>query len=317
VRILNVAGRLCLLTPQGLSDVAELSGGQFGPDVQSVYARWDEFTVWSRPLTAARGAEEVPVASETVGSPVPSPRQVFAIGLNYRDHAAESAIEVTDDAPSVFTKFFSSLTGPFGRLALPTGYVDWEIELVAVIGRRAAAVPAADGWSYIAGLSVGQDYSERKVQLAGSVPQFSLGKSYPGFAPIGPWLVTPDEFDDPDDLALECTIDGQSVQKARTSSMIFGVAELIARLSAVTPLLPGDVIFTGTPAGVGGARNPPRFLRPGETVRSRIAGIGTLEQTCVAVSGFRPRPVEPSPSAPARPLAEPRRNTCHCTGLPP
>jgi 2-keto-4-pentenoate hydratase/2-oxohepta-3-ene-1,7-dioic acid hydratase in catechol pathway len=280
VRIMNAAGRLALLAPDGLRDVADLSHGAFGPDVQPVYERWAEFTAWARPLAAVGLGGDLPADGVPIGPPAPCPRQIFAIGLNYRDHAEESHLS-PPEAPAVFTKFVTCLTGPHGELPLPSDFVDWEVELVVTIGRHASHVPAADGWSYVAGLSVGQDFSERMVQLAGPAPQFSLGKSFPCFGPIGPWLVTPDELANPDDLEIECCIDGESVQKARTSAMIFGVAELIARLSAVTPLLPGDVIFTGTPSGIGGARTPPRFLRPGQVVESGIAGIGELRQICV------------------------------------
>ena len=281
MRIMNADDRAMLLTPSGLRDAAELSGGAFGPDLQAVYERWPEFTAWAQQHAAHGAREELPAEGVTIGSPSPRPRQVFAIGLNYRDHAEEANF-AAPETPAVFTKFVTCLTGPYGELPLPSEHVDWEVELVAVIGARAWRVPADDGWSYVAGLSVGQDYSERAVQLSGPAPQFSLGKSFPFFGPIGPWLVTPDEFANPDDLEMECCIDGESVQKARTSSMIFGVSDLVARLSAVTPLLPGDVIFTGTPSGVGGARTPPRFLRPSQVVVSRIAGIGTLRQVCVS-----------------------------------
>lgn len=280
MRIMNAGDRLALLTPGGLRDVAELSQGAFGPDIQAIYDQWPQFTAWAQPHAAHGMGGGLPEGGVTIGPPSPRPRQVFAIGLNYRDHAEESQLG-SPDAPPVFTKFATCLTGPYGDLPLPSEFVDWEVELVVTIGRRAWHVPADHGWSFVAGLSVGQDYSERAVQLAGPAPQFSLGKSFPCFGPVGPWLVTPDELTDPDDLEMECRVDGESVQKARTSSMIFGVAELIARLSAVTPLLPGDVIFTGTPSGVGGARTPPRFLRPGQVVVSRIAGIGELRQSCV------------------------------------
>jgi 2,4-didehydro-3-deoxy-L-rhamnonate hydrolase len=285
VRIMNVDGRLALLTPEGLIDVARLSRNTFGPDIQAIYDRWAEFSDWARPHVAHGLREDPPSQGATIGPPSPRPRQVFAIGLNYRDHAEESRLG-TPVVPAVFTKFASCLTGPYGELPLPSDYVDWEVELVITIGRHAWRVPADDGWSYVAGLSVGQDYSERRVQLAGPAPQFSLGKSFPCFGPIGPWLVTPDEFANPNDLEIECCVDGASVQKARTSSMIFGVGELIAQLSAVTPLLPGDVIFTGTPSGVGGARTPPRFLSPGEVVVSRIVGIGALRQVCVPSADY-------------------------------
>jgi 2-keto-4-pentenoate hydratase/2-oxohepta-3-ene-1,7-dioic acid hydratase in catechol pathway len=157
-----------------------------------------------------------------------------------------------------------------------TGKVDWEVELVVVIGRAARRVDAADGWSHVAGLTVGQDLSARDVQMAGSLPQFSLGKSFPGCGPIGPWVVTTDELDDPDDLEIGCSVNGEPVQSDRTSSMLFPVPPIAARLSAICPLLPGDLIFTGTPAGVGNRMDPPRHLRPGDELVSTIDGIGTL-----------------------------------------
>jgi 2-keto-4-pentenoate hydratase/2-oxohepta-3-ene-1,7-dioic acid hydratase in catechol pathway len=147
-------------------------------------------------------------------------------------------------------------------------------------------VAESAAWDHVAGLTVGQDLSERIVQWAGA-GQFSLGKSFPGFGPMGPWLVTPDEVPNRDDLELGCAIDGETVQKSRTSNMVFGVSRLVAELSAVLPLLPGDVIFTGTPAGIGAARKPPRFLKPGEVLTSYVEGIGTLRNRLVAAPAER------------------------------
>jgi 2,4-didehydro-3-deoxy-L-rhamnonate hydrolase len=169
---------------------------------------------------------------------------------------------------------------------LPSESVDWEVELVVVIGARAHRVAEANGWQHVAGLTVGQDVSERVVQYAAG-RQFSLGKSFPGFGPMGPWLVTPDELARPDDLALQCSVNGEIVQKSRTSDMVFSVSQLIAELSAILPLLPGDVIFTGTPEGVGVARQPPRFLKPGDLVESEIEGIGALRNRCVPAAEAR------------------------------
>ncbi|MEE4598105.1 fumarylacetoacetate hydrolase family protein [Streptomyces sp. DSM 41524] len=277
MRTTTRSGRMCLVTGEAVIDVEQASAGRFSADPLAVFEEWDAFRSWAAKLepTGAHGS------TGPDGSVSPTPRQVFAIGLNYRGHAAEASL-AAPESPSVFTKFATALTGPDTQLRLPSGRVDWEAELVVVMGRRAEHVAAGDAWSYVAGLTAGQDYSEREVQSVGPVPQFSLGKSFPGFAPTGPVLVTPDEFADPDDLAIECLVNGESVQKSRTSSMIFPVPELIARLSAVCPLLPGDLIFTGTPAGVGHARTPQRYLRPGDEVITRIEGIGQLRQTCVA-----------------------------------
>lgn len=278
MRIANLAGRLALVVADGQAiDVALASEGRFGLDPQSVYSEWAEFREW-----AAGGptADLVAFDPSQLDNPAPAPRQVFGIGLNYADHAVESQLSVPRQPP-VFTKFPSSLTGPSGEIPLPDGDVDWEVELVVVIGLEARAVPRERAWEHVAGLSVGQDVSERRAQLAGPAPQFSLGKSHPGFGPIGPLLVTPDELDDPRDLELGCLVNGELVQKGRTSEMVFAVDDLIARLSAIVTLLPGDVIFTGTPAGVGLGRTPQRFLASGDVVISYVRGIGEMRHTFV------------------------------------
>ena len=277
MKLANVNGRAALVAGAGSIDVADASAGQFGADVQSLYEEWGAFRAFAAELDVS-GA--TPIDEATLGSPAPTPRQVFAIGLNYRSHAEESGMEIPS-VPATFTKFPACLTGPFADVELSGETVDWEVELVAVIGSRADRVAEADGWSHIAGLTVGQDITDRTLQFAAG-SQFSLGKSYRSYGPLGPWLVTPDELANPDDLALDCAIDGEKVQDARTSDLIFNVPQLVAELSAVLPLLPGDVIFTGTPAGVGITRQPPRFLQAGETLESWIEGIGTIRNRIVA-----------------------------------
>jgi 2-keto-4-pentenoate hydratase/2-oxohepta-3-ene-1,7-dioic acid hydratase in catechol pathway len=180
----------------------------------------------------------------------------------------------------VFTKFPSAITGPRDRIALPKGSVDFEVELVAVVGREAHRVSSTQAWEHIAGLTVGQDLSERELQLAGPPPQqYNMGKSYSGFAPIGPVLVTPDEFDDPDDIAISCSLSGVEVQKTRTSDMIFWIPRIVAFLSSVTTLWPGDVIFTGTPSGVGWTRDPKLLIGPDDELVTRADGIGEMRHT--------------------------------------
>lgn len=282
MRIANLSGRLVLDVDGRAVDVEEASDGRFTADPQAVYERWQEFRQWAAQARLPAGAVFDP---GHLGAPAPAPRQVIAAGLNYRDHAAESGFALPENMPPVFTKFASSITGPVTQVTLPPGgHTDWEIELVAVISSRAHHVTAEAAWGHVAGLTVGQDLSERITQLDGPAPQFSLGKSFPGFAPIGPCLVTPDEFDDPDDLGLRCTVNGEEVQKSRTSDLIFSVPELIARLSSVLPLLPGDVVFTGTPAGVGLGRQPQRWLAPGDELVSTIEGIGELRQRFTAAT---------------------------------
>lgn len=279
MRIANLAGRLVLVNEGRAVDVERASGGRFGADPQAVYADWEAFHEWA-------GAAELPegeaFSPADLGAPAPAPRQVLAIGLNYRAHAAESGFEAPEGLPPVFTKFATAITGPVTDVVLPPGgHTDWEVELVAVIGKHARNIAEADAWDHVAGLTVGQDISERVSQLAGPAPQFSLGKSFPGFAPTGPWLVTPDEFADRSDLELGSAINGEEMQKGRTRDLIFSIPMLIERLSAVLPLLPGDLLFTGTPAGVGLGRDPQRWLAEGDELVSYVEGIGELRQRFV------------------------------------
>ncbi|WP_020389748.1 fumarylacetoacetate hydrolase family protein [Kribbella catacumbae] len=286
MRVANLQGRLVVIAGDPghelAFDVEKGSNGRFGADPQRVYEDWAAFTGWA---VTAEWENGVQFSAEDLGSPAPTPRQVFAIGLNYSEHAAESGFDAPTSAPPVFTKFPSCITGPHGVIEIPQGgHVDWEVELVAVIGQYAHHVPAGSAFDYIAGYSVGQDISERLLQMAATPPQFSMGKSLPRFGPIGPWLVTLDEFADPDDLELGCEINGEPVQRSRTGELIFSVSALVANLSASTPLLPGDVIFTGTPSGVGLGRDSQRWLGDGDVLTSHIEGIGELRHRFVVAA---------------------------------
>ena len=280
MRIANVAGRLALGAGDRWIDVANASGGDFSSDPMAVYERWDEFRAWA--ATVDTSADSAHVVTGALENPVPAPRQLIAIGLNYREHAIESNLAIPEH-PVVFAKFQSSLTGPDSTVTLPSDGIDWEVEMVVVIGTSASNVALADAWDHVAGLTIGQDLSWRDVQTRGPAPQFSIGKSYPGFSPVGPVVVTPDEFADRDDLAISCALDGEVLQDGRTGDLIFSVAELIHRLSGSLTLYPGDLIFTGTPKGVGMGRTPKRFLVPG-TLVSSVEGIGDLSITLVPAS---------------------------------
>lgn len=289
MRIANHDHRAVLVTGESGTeravDIATASDGRFGPGLTSIYERWDEVSAWADTIDI-HSATATPIDRTRLGAPSPHPRQVFAIGLNYDEHAAESGFESPENLPPVFTKYVSSFSGPDTTVIIPDGgAVDWEVELVVVIGREVTDVAEAQAWDHVAGLTVGQDISERITQTRGPAPQFGLGKSFPGFSPQGPWLVTADELPDPDDLELGCAIDGEGMQKGRTRDLIFPVAMLVSELSATVTLYPGDVIFTGTPAGIGAGRDPKRFLAPGEHLDSWITGIGELHQTFVAAPG--------------------------------
>jgi 2-keto-4-pentenoate hydratase/2-oxohepta-3-ene-1,7-dioic acid hydratase in catechol pathway len=230
-------------------------------------------------LTVGDDAREFSVAE--LSAPVPDPRQVFGIGLNYAPHAAEAGYSLPSE-PMVFTKFPSCLTGPVSTVVLPPGgHTDWEVEIVAVVGPGGRDIPESAAWDALAGVTLGQDLSERITQLAGRPAQFSLGKSFAGFGPTGPWIVTLDELDDPGDITFASYLDGVPLQSGRTSQMIFSIPRLVARLSSVCELYPGDLIFTGTPEGIGNGFDPPRFLRPGQTLVSRADGIGEITQRFV------------------------------------
>jgi 2-keto-4-pentenoate hydratase/2-oxohepta-3-ene-1,7-dioic acid hydratase in catechol pathway len=286
MRLANHAGRAVLVVsagdaPSRAADVTTASAGRFGPDLQGLYDRWDEFVSWA---ATADPVADVVVDRRLLGAPSPRPSQGVAIGLNYAEHAAETGFEPPEELPPVFTKFASSITGPDGVVELPpAGHTDWEVEVVAVIGRAAHRVSEEDAWGHVAGLTIGQDLSERIGQFVGQAPQFGFAKSHPGFAPMGPWLVTLDELDaaglDRDDLAHGCAIDGEPVHDGRTSKLILPIPRIIARLSEVITLRPGDVIFTGTPDGVGLGREPQRFLQTGETLRTWVEGLGEMEHT--------------------------------------
>lgn len=279
MRLAVIDGRATLLTTEGRLDIASASAERFPSEVTGLYDRWAEFRAWAADYPAAPATDALP-AVDALGPVSPRPAQILAVGLNYLDHAAESGFAVPE-TPIVFTKFASSITGPFGPLTLTGDSVDWEVEMVAVIGIGGRDIAADDAFDHIAGFTVGQDYSDRDVQFLGAPAQFSLGKSFPGFAPVGPVLVSPDDMPTPDQTILECTVDGELMQSAPLSDLIFSVPDLIARLSAVVTLMPGDLIFTGTPPGVGFGMSPRRYLRRGEVVRASISGIGAIEQVCV------------------------------------
>jgi len=216
-----------------------------------------------------------------IGACIANPQKFIAIGLNYSDHAAESGLQVPKE-PVVFTKQVSCVSGPFDDVTIPpkSKKSDWEVELGVIIGTKAKNIKKADALKYVAGYCTINDLSEREFQAERS-GQWTKGKSYDTFGPIGPWLVTSDEVKDPQKLHMWLDLNGKRVQDGSTSTMVFGVAHIVAYLSQFFTLMPGDIITTGTPPGVGMGMKPQRFLKPGDTMRLGIEGLGEQGQKVV------------------------------------
>jgi len=217
-----------------------------------------------------------------LGTPLAGIGKIVGIGLNYADHALEANLPIPTE-PVVFLKSTSALTGPDDPVFLPPGSekTDWEVELAVVIGSVARQVPVADALGHVAGYCLGLDLSERHWQLERG-GQWTKGKSFDSFAPIGPWLATPDELPAVGELALELAVNGETFQRGSTATMIFGVAQLISYVSNLMTLQPGDLMLTGTPAGVGLGQKPPRYLRSGDRIVASIPGLGEQRHDVVA-----------------------------------
>jgi 2-keto-4-pentenoate hydratase/2-oxohepta-3-ene-1,7-dioic acid hydratase in catechol pathway len=216
-----------------------------------------------------------------IHAPLANPPRIFCIGLNYRDHAIESGMEIPK-FPVVFFKMVPSIVGPGEAIVLPkiTAEPDYEAEFAFVIGNGGYQIPAEEAMKHVYGYTMVNDVSARDIQF--STSQWSLSKSLPTFCPLGPAIVTADEIADPHNLEVKLTIDGEVLQHSNTRELIFKIPELVAYLSSLTPLLPGDVVSTGTPFGVGLGRKPKRWLKPGETVTVEIEGLGALTNPVVA-----------------------------------
>jgi 2-keto-4-pentenoate hydratase/2-oxohepta-3-ene-1,7-dioic acid hydratase in catechol pathway len=220
-----------------------------------------------------------------IGAPIAAVGNFIAIGLNYVDHAKETGAAIPTE-PILFNKAPSCLAGPYDDLVLPrdSKKTDWEVELAFVIGKGGSYIDESKALSHVAGYAVCHDVSEREFQLERG-GQWTKGKGCPTFGPLGPWLVTPDEVEDVQDLDMFLDVDGKRMQTGNTKTMIFGVAHLVSYISRFMALAPGDVVTTGTPPGVGQGMKPPKFLKPGQTVRLGIAGLGEQEQGVVAYRG--------------------------------
>lgn len=237
----------------------------------------------------ADGLASVPASSVTLMAPIPRPPKFICVGLNYRDHAIESKMEIPT-VPTIFNKFPNIVIGPGEAIVLPKNSVkpDYEAELAFVVGKGGRHISAERWREHVFGYTIVNDVSARDFQMATS--QWLIGKTFDTFAPMGPVLVTADEIPDPHALDISLSINGETLQHSNTRELIFRIPDLVAHLSSVVTLEPGDVVSTGTPSGVGFARKPPRFLQPGDEVVVAIQGIGELRNTCAAEQVSRPVP---------------------------
>lgn len=263
--ILDVEGRIRDLS----SIIPELDGNAISP---KSLAKLRKVKIDKLPLVRGK---------PRIGACIANPQKFIAIGLNYSDHAAESGLKVPPE-PIVFTKHVSCLSGPNDTVTIPpkSKKSDWEVELGVIIGTRAKNIKKKDALKHVAGYCTINDLSEREFQIERS-GQWTKGKSYDTFGPVGPWLVTADEVEDPQNLHLWLELNGKRVQDGNTKTMVYDVAYIVAYLSEFFTLLPGDIITTGTPPGVGMGMKPPRYLKPGDKMRVGIDGLGVQEQVVV------------------------------------
>ena len=230
-----------------------------------------------------KGEHTIPLSAVKICAPIHNPEKIICIGLNYADHAAESGMPIPPE-PVVFSKYASSIINPGDNIVAPSvsSQVDYEVELVVIIGKAGRHISEADALSHVAGYTVGHDVSARDYQLQKPAGQWMMGKTFDTFAPIGPELVTSDEVPDPGNLGIRCILNGQTVQDSNTSQLIFSIEKLIAYLSHVFTLTPGDLIFTGTPPGVGMGRKPQLWLKDGDVVVCEVDGLGKLENPVIS-----------------------------------
>lgn len=278
-RLANIEGRAALVSGDAYYDLEDISNGNFSGDPMQALERLSELSALGAQLDNFEPSGQL--ADVELGPPVPNPKNCYAVGLNYRNHAEESNMDIPP-VPMVFTKHTSCISGPTANIEMRSDYVDYEAELVAVIGKPGKDIARDDAWQHVAGLCVGQDISDRPMQFSAAPPQFNLGKSFDTFGPIGPVLTSLDSLDDYHSMEIQCDVSGELRQKDNVDDLIFDIPFIISYLSEIVTLNTGDVIFTGTPAGVGVIDG--KYLRDGEILTTSIAGLGTLRNRCVRVA---------------------------------
>ena len=271
--------RAILIQDENYYDVEKLSEGKISSDSVQALESIEELKKLANSLTDFSPSGKL--SEIELDNPVPSSKNSYAVGLNYRGHAEEGGMEIPE-VPMVFTKHTSCFVGPKDNVELRSDFVDYEAELVVVIGKGGKDIKEENGWEHVAGMCVGQDISDRPAQFATQPPMFNLGKSFDTFGPMGPYLVSPDSLDNFEGLDLECKLNGKTMQKDNTSDLIFNVPTIISYLSGIVTLKTGDTIWTGTPAGVGATQGI--FLKDGDVLITSIEGLGEMENKCIRVS---------------------------------
>ena len=259
-KLANISGRAALIDKDNFFDLETISEGLFDHETSNALSNLEDLHKLSAELSDKEATGSLENADFI--SPVSSPKNCYAVGLNYRNHAEEAGMEIPD-VPMIFTKHTTCLVGSNADIEMRSDVVDYEAELVAVIGKPGKDITEENAWEHVAGLCVGQDISDRTVQFSTkNLPQFNLGKSFDTFGPMGPYLVSPDELPDKENLEIECQVNGEVRQKDNTNDLIFDIPFIISYLSEIVTLNTGDVIFTGTPGGVGVMEG--KFLKEGD-----------------------------------------------------
>ena len=275
----TVGGKAVLIKDDHYFDIASLSNGAISSD--SVEALKFQSELSELYDTLSKESATGNLSEIELGNPVPKSPNCYAVGLNYRKHAEESGMDIPE-VPMIFTKHTSCFVGPKANVEMRSDYVDWEVELVVVIGKEGKNISKENALEHVAGLCVGQDISDRPTQFATTPAMFNLGKSFDTYGPMGPALVSLDLLENCENLDIECKLNGETVQKSNTSDLIFNVSSIISYLSEIVSLNVGDTIWTGTPSGVGIASG--KFLKDGDVLTSSIEGLGSMENKCVRVS---------------------------------
>ena len=278
-KLANVNGKSSLIFGESYYDINTISQGKISSEPSEVLDSLNDLHELSSKIDnyEATGLIE----SSLLGAPITNSRNCFAVGLNYKAHAEESGMEIPP-FPMVFTKHTSCIVGPFEDIQMRSDIVDYEAELVVVIGKKGKNITIDNAWEHVAGLTVGQDISDRAVQFHATPPQFNLGKSFDTFGPIGPFLVSPDLVTNKDSVQIECYVNDELRQESSTDDLIFTVPDIISYISEFLTLTPGDLIFTGTPSGVGATQG--KLLKHGDIVTTSIKEIGTIKNKCVRIN---------------------------------